>query len=297
LEPKIVEVRVPTPPTATGQNKTWARTVVSVAEKAKSGYDWSGEQLFPGRLVDLPQGTLFVAVGSEGSRKYGEKWAGLYCVIAENLVVLVSRVTSDEWAVRLRDDAREHLALPWRERCAKVLRDEIVYLKDPEVVPQVAGDLKRLRGAAASDFERGAEVADIYGEWRPRRPDMDLDEHKRILRTRLATLEVSHADELAKHEAKVARLEALLAEFEAGETKAPAEPDMEALKAVAGEIVDCYTRVASRETEGAGGLFYADGRGTLSDVMVSVGLLERLALALGRTVLLREPAADNRAGE
>ncbi len=54
--------------------------------------------------------------------------------------------------------------------------------------------------------------------------------------------------------------------------------------AAVNEILGVYWAVATGETRGAGGTFYTNGQGTLSDVMISVDLLERLARAVGHPV-------------
>ena len=53
------------------------------------------------------------------------------------------------------------------------------------------------------------------------------------------------------------------------------------------QILDLYARVASGDSQGASGVFYGDGKGTLSAVTVPVGMLEALALECGRTVYPR----------
>ena len=48
------------------------------------------------------------------------------------------------------------------------------------------------------------------------------------------------------------------------------------------DILDLYDEVATGETLGASGYFYADGKGTLNAVVVPVAMLEKLAKACGR---------------
>lgn len=64
--------------------------------------------------------------------------------------------------------------------------------------------------------------------------------------------------------------------------------DVDVLKAVALAIYENYRRVASGETLGAGGHFAANGRGTLTAVVVNVELMEDLAHALRKPVLGRD---------
>ncbi len=49
-------------------------------------------------------------------------------------------------------------------------------------------------------------------------------------------------------------------------------------------ILDLYEAVATGETLGGGGCFYADGKATLNAVVVPVELLEKLAVLCGRQV-------------
>ncbi len=56
------------------------------------------------------------------------------------------------------------------------------------------------------------------------------------------------------------------------------------LISVAGMILEVYHRVASGESRGAGGCFYADGKATLNAVQIPVALLENLAECLGQRV-------------
>ena len=55
-------------------------------------------------------------------------------------------------------------------------------------------------------------------------------------------------------------------------------------------IVDLYDRIATRETKGSGGVFAANGRGTLRDIIVPVELIEMLVDGMGGTVHPREAA-------
>ena len=57
-----------------------------------------------------------------------------------------------------------------------------------------------------------------------------------------------------------------------------------ALEVVAAEIYEKYRMVASGDTAGGNGCFYADGKATLNAVQVPVELLERLAKAIGQKV-------------
>lgn len=56
------------------------------------------------------------------------------------------------------------------------------------------------------------------------------------------------------------------------------------IEAAANAILDVYHRVATGESQGAGGAFYADGETTLSAVTIPVDLLEALAKAAGRKI-------------
>jgi hypothetical protein len=56
---------------------------------------------------------------------------------------------------------------------------------------------------------------------------------------------------------------------------------------IADLLYEHYREVASGETRGSGGVFYADGAGTLNAVVVDVTILEDLARALGKPVLGR----------
>lgn len=62
------------------------------------------------------------------------------------------------------------------------------------------------------------------------------------------------------------------------------------LQLVAEEIYATYAAVASGQTDGGGGTFYADGKGTLNAVTLSVEVLEALAKALGKPVYGRTNA-------
>jgi hypothetical protein len=54
------------------------------------------------------------------------------------------------------------------------------------------------------------------------------------------------------------------------------------------KILEAYDRVASGATHGSGGVYYANGRGTLTAVVLDVTLLEELARLRGRKVWGRD---------
>lgn len=64
--------------------------------------------------------------------------------------------------------------------------------------------------------------------------------------------------------------------------------DLSSLKMAVDQILKVYDAVATGETQGGGGSFYGDGKGTLSHVSIPVGKLEDLAMAVGRQVHGRE---------
>lgn len=130
-EPKTVEIRIPNMPTMTGSDTTWARLLKSVKDKAKTGYDWLGDQRYCGKLCDFQQGDIVVTGGSKGSRKHGEKYVQMHVVIDEGYLVTVAWQVDNEWAVKMRNDAHDYLKLSWNERVAKALSEEINYLDDP----------------------------------------------------------------------------------------------------------------------------------------------------------------------
>lgn len=66
-------------------------------------------------------------------------------------------------------------------------------------------------------------------------------------------------------------------------TTAPLRPDAD-LFHILMCITSVYEDVASGKSRGAGGHFYADGKGTLHAVTIPVEFLERLAAVLGRPV-------------
>lgn len=53
-------------------------------------------------------------------------------------------------------------------------------------------------------------------------------------------------------------------------------------------ILHYYDLVATGKTQGSGGVYLANGRGTLASVILHVGLLESLARAAGRPVHPRD---------
>ena len=66
-----IETRVPT-------GDAWVKTVTAVKPTAKTGYDWTGEFLISGKLIDLEPGTMVVTCDNGGSRKHPVKIAELY---------------------------------------------------------------------------------------------------------------------------------------------------------------------------------------------------------------------------
>jgi hypothetical protein len=123
MTPATVEVRIPVPDHATGQEgRKWAKLVTSVEERAKTGHDWAGDWLDIGKLVDLPVGSLVVVGRSVGSRKYGRKTGTLYVVDPDGDLIRVGYAASDEWAVMLRDVARRYLDMPAERRPIEACR-------------------------------------------------------------------------------------------------------------------------------------------------------------------------------
>lgn len=227
--PKTVEVRIPTGPTATGQSKTWSKTLTTCSRSAKTGYDYGGSWLQDGKLSDLEQGDLFIVGGSRGSRKHATKYVGLYCVIDQDQIVLVAERTSDEWAVQLRDFACDLLDLDWVGRCRKVLGDEIEFLSDPENTPVVSERLKAGRAAGADGFvrlEKGEVVSWLRvsdGGWFHCGLLVSREAHYLQQAGDLARLEAEYSASVKNHEAGITRLRKQLAHFEALGAPAPTE--------------------------------------------------------------------------
>lgn len=65
------------------------------------------------------------------------------------------------------------------------------------------------------------------------------------------------------------------------------KPKLLADASPAHKILEVYTMVASGHTQGSGGSYYADGKGTLHHVNIPVELLEELAREYGVEVLPR----------
>lgn len=66
------------------------------------------------------------------------------------------------------------------------------------------------------------------------------------------------------------------------------EKELKAANSSVANVLSVYTKVASGETQGSGGSFYGDGKGTLNHVHIPVELLEELARQHGVEVLGRE---------
>lgn len=219
MERKTVEVRVPTPPTATGQSTTWGRIVTAVKEKAKTAYDWEGTRLYTGKLVDMQQGEVFISVGSQGSRKYGKKFCSLYVVIDEGYKIMVHECCSDEWPIKMRQTACDYLTLSWEQRCAKALEAEIEWLEDQEQTPKPNVRLMLLREGVQTDFEKKDGdytmlCAPHDGQWyKAENLSRPAEQVKSESRKALEAEEEAYSKKLAEHAALIAKHKAKLAEF------------------------------------------------------------------------------------
>jgi hypothetical protein len=119
-----VEVRLP--------KSDWVKTVKSVKDTAKTGYDWDGDFLQAGRLVDLRPGTLVIDTSDVGSRKHPLKDVDLRIVDDDGKLIWVGGIQSNEWAIRLRGKAREYLDLQPRERIRKAMEEALANEQPPE---------------------------------------------------------------------------------------------------------------------------------------------------------------------
>jgi hypothetical protein len=123
--PEMVEVRLP--------KAAWVKTVGAVFERAKTGRDWAplpGRPDFEqsGRLVDLPPGTLLIECDDVGSKRNPLKRVDLSVVTLDGtLAWSVARISNNEWAIKLREIAREWLELDARARIVKACRSEARY--------------------------------------------------------------------------------------------------------------------------------------------------------------------------
>jgi hypothetical protein len=82
---------------------------MDVKPTAKTGYDWTGDFLPSGKLVDLEPGTLVVTCDAGGSRKRPVKIAQLYVLLDDGSWALIEEVKDNEWAYSLRETAHAWL--------------------------------------------------------------------------------------------------------------------------------------------------------------------------------------------
>jgi len=104
MEPKIIECRLVS---AT----RWIKQITSVAERAKSGYDWQGDFLHSNQLIDLPIGALVADCDLVGSRKHPEDRVSLRVLMPDGSWHFVAQRDGKEWASSMRKIAREWLNL------------------------------------------------------------------------------------------------------------------------------------------------------------------------------------------
>jgi hypothetical protein len=176
-------VRIPVPDTATGQTSRWCKLLSSVAERAKTGNDWTGDWLEVGKLADLEVGSLIVVGGSTGSRKYGVKTGQLYVVDPDGTPISISYVESNEWAVKQRETARKFLALPLHQRPIEAARRRAAMVREQALAtadypyplndtcrnnaasnPEKLDEIDAGRAAHAAELESQAQVWDRRAE-------------------------------------------------------------------------------------------------------------------------------------
>jgi hypothetical protein len=209
-----VEVRIPTPSTATGQDgRQWSKLLTSVSERAKTGHDWAGSWLDTGRLVDLPIGSLVITGGSTGSRKHPTKVATLYVVDPDGDLIQIMHVEHDEWAVKMRVKAREYLAMDPLQRPVVACQRKAKWYRE-EATPATEGSYLHMKlqrviesGGYSPDAQPNSSYATAYGVGGYLPPDIQEDTTTRSemlakgmanAQAELATIEAKIAEERAE---------------------------------------------------------------------------------------------------
>ena len=111
--------------------RCWARILTGVDRTKTTGYAFQGDWLTPGRMYELPIGTIVLLGWESGSVSRRVKMAALFCVNAGGLEEVV-RAEGDDWALQLRDKAAELLtasggpAVECGNRLAEFADDELI---------------------------------------------------------------------------------------------------------------------------------------------------------------------------
>lgn len=127
---KSIEVRVP------GAD-WWVKQVTSV--------DWDGKFLCSGKLVNLDPGTLIADCDHAGSRKNWSKSVALRLLLPDGEFVVLKSCVSREWAIELREVAREYLALGNADRIALCLG---------RLIKRSESDMSSLTDAQRQDLDK-----------------------------------------------------------------------------------------------------------------------------------------------
>lgn len=122
----------------------WVREVTAVDAKAKTGYDWTGEFMPVGAVVDLDPGALVANAAEGGSRKSPTVTVKLRALLPNGKWHMIAESGGKEWAMELRKIAREWLALSESERAARALGEALTTEH-----ARLAGRRERLAAARA----------------------------------------------------------------------------------------------------------------------------------------------------
>jgi len=112
-----IECRIP--------DGAWAKTVTEVEPRAKTGYDWTGDFLRAGQLIDLEPGEVLTVARNTGSRKHPSIEVTIYILMPNAEWASVVSYDGKEWASSLRKEARELLDLEPERRIKKVAAAQV----------------------------------------------------------------------------------------------------------------------------------------------------------------------------
>jgi hypothetical protein len=159
--PEVRDVTDPEPDTTIETRlpkEDWIKTVTLVPARAKTGHDWEGEFMNSGQLADMNPGALIVGCTNVGTGSQPRKCVSLYLLRPSGKWSEMIRVTSQEWAYKLRDKARLFLALSSKDRALAAIEEALSDLRHER---EAIEKKMRQRPAGSEDASLTASIASL----------------------------------------------------------------------------------------------------------------------------------------